>query len=118
VFIAGGAGVTPFLAILRQLYAKHAISGNTLLFANKTKADIILEAELKEILGDNCIHILSDEAVKGYEHGQITEAFLRQFGGGIHHYFYLCGPPPMVEAVEKFLLHLQVDTKHIIKEQF
>ncbi len=118
VFIAGGAGVTPFIAILRQLYSTHAIGANTLLFANKTKADIILEAELKKILGDNCINILSDEAVKGYEHGQITEAFLKQYGGGIHHYFYLCGPPPMVEAIEKFLLHMQVDAKHIIKEQF
>jgi len=118
VFIAGGAGVTPFIAILRQLYAKHAISGNKLLFANKTKGDIILEEELKMMLGKNCIHILSDEAVKGYEHGQITEAFLKQYGGGMDRTFYLCGPPPMVEAVEKILIHLQVDAKHIIKEKF
>ena len=43
VFIAGGAGITPFISIFRDLRTKNEISGNTLIFANKTKADIILE---------------------------------------------------------------------------
>src|SRR5665647_1968408 len=41
VFIAGGAGITPFISIFRDLRTKHEIAGNTLIFANKTKADII-----------------------------------------------------------------------------
>lgn len=40
VFIAGGAGITPFISIFRDLRAKDEISGNTLIFANKAKADI------------------------------------------------------------------------------
>ncbi|MBK9248306.1 MAG: flavodoxin reductase [Ignavibacteria bacterium] len=118
VFIAGGAGVTPFIAILRQLESNHAIGNNKLLFANKTQDDIILEEELKKILHNNCINVLSDEAVKGYEHGQITEACLKHFCNQPHQYFYLCGPPPMIDAIEKYLLHLQVDEKYIVKEKF
>ena len=41
-FIAGGAGITPFISIFRQLRKEGTIAGNTLLFSNKTDADIIL----------------------------------------------------------------------------
>lgn len=41
VFIAGGAGVTPFIAIFRYLQSKNIVGNNKLIFANKTKADII-----------------------------------------------------------------------------
>lgn len=59
VFIAGGAGITPFISIFRDLKAKGEIGKNRLVFANKTKADIILETEFKELLGDAFINILS-----------------------------------------------------------
>jgi ferredoxin-NADP reductase len=46
VFIARGAGVTPFISIFRYLRSKAEIGSNKLIFANKTKADIILERNL------------------------------------------------------------------------
>jgi ferredoxin-NADP reductase len=61
VFIAGGAGITPFISIFRDLKAKKEIGKNMLLFANKTKADIILENEFEALLGDAFVNILSDE---------------------------------------------------------
>ena len=42
-FIAGGAGITPFIAILRDLKKRHQLAGNKLLFSNKTEKDIILQ---------------------------------------------------------------------------
>src|SRR5688572_6994969 len=45
-FIAGGAGITPFIAILRQLKKENKLEGNKLFFSNKTNQDIILEKEL------------------------------------------------------------------------
>jgi predicted ferric reductase len=45
VFIAGGAGVTPFIAILRQLQAENKIANNKLIFT-KTANDIILKKNL------------------------------------------------------------------------
>jgi predicted ferric reductase len=120
VFIAGGAGVTPFISIFRYLESKKEIGNNKLIFANKKKNDIILEDEFKKILGNNFINILSDEKVQGYANGQITKDFIQANSGGInkHKLFYLCGPPPMMEAIEKQLADLQVDKKSIVKESF
>ena len=118
VFIAGGAGVTPFISILRHLQSKNEIGNNKLIFANKTKADIILEEELKNMLGNNFINILSDEKVDGFANGFITEYFLKENIDGLDKNFYVCGPPPMMDAIEKMLMTLNVDKKLIIKEAF
>lgn len=119
VFIAGGAGVTPFISIFRYLESKNELDNNKLIFANKTKADIILEPEFQRLLGDNFINILSDEKLKGYSYGHITEEFLKEKSGGIiDQYFYVCGPPPMMDAIESQLDHLHVQKKYIVKEAF
>jgi ferredoxin-NADP reductase len=103
VFIAGGAGVTPFISIFRQLQAKSKIGNNVLVFANKTKADIILEKEFTDMLGNAFINILSNEIFIGYHHGRISEDFLKANISGFDQQFYVCGPPPMMEAVLKQL---------------
>jgi len=118
VFIAGGAGVTPFISIFRYLHSKNEIGECKLIFANKTHDDIILEQEFKKLLGNNFINILSEEKANGYANGLITMDFLQDNFGGINQYFYLCGPPPMIEFVEKQLQDLNVGEKHIIKEEF
>lgn len=118
VFIAGGAGVTPFIAILRQLKANNEIGNNKLLFANKTKADIILEQEFNGLLGDSFINILSDDHQEGYAFGRITEEFLKENIQNLKQHFYLCGPPPMIAAIEAMLLDLGIDEKLIIKEEY
>jgi ferredoxin-NADP reductase len=118
VFIAGGAGVTPFIAIIRYLLSMNKIGDNKLIFANKMKDDIIHEEELKNILGENFINILSEEKSNGYAHGQITESLLKTHINDSRKNVYLCGPPPMMDAVEKFLSNLHVDKKLIVKEAF
>lgn len=118
VFIAGGAGVTPFIAILRQLKANKEIGHNKLIFANKTKADIILEQEFNDLLGDSFINILSDEHQEGYAFGRITEDFLKENIQNLKQHFYLCEPPPMITAIEAMLLDLGIDKKLIIKEEY
>lgn len=118
VFIAGGAGVTPFISIFRYLKSKNEIGECKLIFANKTKEDIILEQEFKILLGNNFINILSEEKANGYANGLITMDFLQDNFGGINQYFYLCGPPPMLEFIEKQLQNLNVEEKHIVKEEF
>jgi ferredoxin-NADP reductase len=117
-FIAGGAGVTPFISILRYLQSKNEIGNNKLIFANKTKDDIILEPEFKKLLRNNFINILSKEKLNGYANGQITEDFIKINSNGIDRIFYLCGPPPMMEAIEKQLINLHVSKESIVKEKF
>ncbi len=116
VFIAGGAGITPFISIFRDLRMKNEIPGNTLIFANKTKADIILENELSEMLGNAFINILSDEKVDNYFHGMISEDFLKNHLGDLNRKFYVCGPPPMMDAVLKQLANLGVGENSITLE--
>lgn len=117
-FIAGGAGITPFIAILRKLEAENKIGSNRLIFANKTSDDIIHKDEFSRMLGKNFINILSDENAEGYAEGFITEEFLKSSVKDFDKKFYLCGPPPMMEALEKQLANLKVDKDAIIKEQF
>lgn len=116
VFIAGGAGITPFISIFRDLRMKNEIPGNTLIFANKTKADIILENELSEMLGNAFINILSDEKVDNYFHGMISEDFLKNHPGDLNRKFYVCGPPPMMDAVLKQLANLGVGENSLTLE--
>lgn len=118
LFIAGGAGVTPFIAILRHLKSSGHVYGNTLLFANKTRKDIILEEEFRAMLGNQFINVLSDETVEGYHHGHVDSELLQPLIRAGTKYVYLCGPPPMMKAVEPVLLNLGVDRRAIIKENF
>lgn len=116
VFIAGGAGVTPFISIFRYLQAINEIGNNKLIFANKRKEDIIYEKEFEKFLSKNFINILSDEKIDGYAHGQISEDFLKTYVNDTTQHVYVCGPPPMMKAVQKQLSNLAVPKKAITVE--
>jgi Na+-transporting NADH:ubiquinone oxidoreductase subunit NqrF len=68
------------------------------------------------MLGNAFINILSDEVVKGYEHGYISENFLKQNIDGFDKKFYVCGPPPMMDAIQKFLSNLGVGENSVVVE--
>ena len=118
VFIAGGAGVTPFISIFRNLQSRNEIGKNKLIFANKMKRDIILKDEFEDLLGRNFVNILSDEQLEEYSHGLITEGFLEEYVNGLTKHVYVCGPPTMMEAVLKQLSNLGVPKDAIIVETF
>jgi len=118
VFIAGGAGVTPFISIFRYLKMIKETGENKLILGNKAREDIINEVELKRQLNGNYTNILSEEVTEGYDSGLITLDFLKSHIGGIDKKFYICGPPAMMDAVEKHLKNLHVEEKSIIKETF
>jgi ferredoxin-NADP reductase len=116
VFIAGGAGVTPFIAIFRDLNSKKQIGSNVLIFANKTRADIIDESDFRKMLGGAFINILAEEKVEGYAHGMINEDFLKKNVKNFTQQFYVCGPPPMMDAVLGQLRKLGVGDNAITVE--
>ncbi|HAH24476.1 MAG TPA: flavodoxin reductase [Prolixibacteraceae bacterium] len=116
IFIAGGAGVTPFISIFRHLHSKNEIGHNKLIFANKTKQDIILESEFKAMLGNAFINILSQEKTVEYHYGMINEDFLRSIISDFNQQFYVCGPPPMMDAVLHQLVLLGVGKNAITVE--
>lgn len=117
VFIAGGAGVTPFIAILRDLKRHNTIGHNKLIFANKTTADIILKEEFEEMLGDNFINILSREKTGGHLYGKIDKAFLQQHITYFSQPFYVCGPDAFNEAVLGALKELGANPDALVFEK-
>lgn len=118
IFIAGGAGVTPFIAILKNLQKQNKLEGNKLIFANKGKADIILEDYFDAMLDKDFINVLSNEDLDGYEHGYISSEIIKKYSEEDLKYYYLCGPPPMMEAVEGHLASLGIAEDFIVKESF
>ena len=118
IFIAGGAGITPFISIFKMLEKENKIGNNKLIFANKTESDIIEHQYFKELLGKHFINVLSQEKVEGFEHGYINKDIIKAQIKNVNFYFYLCGPPPMMDAVLKQFQVLDIEQVHIIKEKF
>jgi len=116
-FIAGGAGITPFIAILRQLKRENKLNGNRLLFSNRTDQDIILEEELSSMLGKNAVYIITDERSKKYYNGFINEQFIKENIEDFSKHFYLCGPPKMVEDIQDCLTRLGASPEALVFER-
>ena len=117
VFIAGGAGVTPFISILRNLKHENKISGCKLIFSNKTSEDIILKDELTSILGADFINVLTREKNKDYFYGRIDEAFLREQISDFSQHFYVCGPDSFVQNINSILLNIGASADSLVFEK-
>jgi hypothetical protein len=117
VFLAGGAGVTPFLAIFRQLHRDHKARGNTLYFSNKTVADIIEHQELLDILGVRANFIITNEKADGFFHGRIDKKFLQDQLADLKQPFYVCGPDDMVKELADTLTALGATPETVVFEK-
>jgi ferredoxin-NADP reductase len=123
-FIAGGAGITPFLAIFRRLQKDNQIDGNQLFFSNKTAADIILHEELIRILGANAHFILTQEqeGEKGEKAGKggkthIDRDYLKAAINDFSQPFYICGPDKMVSDLASALAGLGAHPESVVFEK-
>jgi len=116
-FIAGGAGITPFIAILRMLRKDNAVADNTLFFSNKTAADIIYEQELSTILNKKAVYILSRENNTGYLAGKINREFIKQHVSDFSKHFYVCGPDNMVQEIVETLQKLGANADTVLFEK-
>ncbi|MDP3986920.1 MAG: FAD-binding oxidoreductase [Nanoarchaeota archaeon] len=106
VFIAAGAGITPFISILRKLKEEGKIKGNFLLFSNKAKEDIILEKEFRDMFpeGDLILTLTrEDKKEEGYEYGRINREFIGRYVKDFSQNFYICGPKIFVKQIRDIL---------------
>lgn len=117
VFIAGGAGITPFISILKAQKVKDELKGNQLIFANKTSRDVILEDWFRQELGGDFISILDQEEADGHEHGRVEKGLLQENIKDFNQKFYICGPEPMIESVKTSLEGLGADLEEIVFEK-
>jgi cytochrome-b5 reductase len=117
VFIAGGAGITPFLAILRERGRSGTLDGCTLIFSNKSPADIICEKELVHLLGEDCLLLCTESAAPGCIRRRIDRDFLAERIQDFDRHFYVCGPPGFMDAVNTALESLGASPQNLVFEQ-
>ena len=120
-FVAGGTGITPMISIIRWILAEGIEAELFLIFANKTEADIILRDEWKRAVREHpnfhCYHVL-EQPSPGWRGGtgRVTIDILRQHlpSPSPDTCIFLCGPPPMVDALETTLEALGYPEQTII----
>jgi ferredoxin-NADP reductase len=116
-FIAGGAGLTPFIAIIRDLKGKGALAGNTLLFTNKTERDIILRDELEGAPGLQTVFTVTEEDGSPLARGHIDADFLKAHVDDLGQHFYVCGPDKLVKDVTEALESLGAESDSFVVEE-
>jgi propane monooxygenase reductase component len=125
VFVGGGAGLAPILALLRTL-AERGIQRKAIFFYGaRTRADLCFEAELRaleeRLPNFRYLPALSEPAEDdGWdgETGLITDVLKRHASDLTGTHAYVCGPPPMVEAALPLLAALGVEEKRIYYDKF
>ncbi|WP_323767015.1 ferredoxin reductase family protein [Antarctobacter sp.] len=123
--IAGGVGIAPMLSHLRQLDADADPRPRLLVYANRTEAQIACREELDQRAAHGPLrvtHVLSEPPPDWTgETGFVTAEMIQRLldEEALQSWvFVLCGPPPMLHAVEKALMDLGVAPKNILLEQF
>lgn len=122
--VAGGSGVVPLMAMLRERASKGAVQPATLLFSSRTYEDIIYRAELENLAGQGArvIHTLTRGAPSGWmgftrriDAPMLTET---GFAPDLMPRIFVCGPTPLVEGVARTLRDLGHMPKLIKTERF
>lgn len=116
VFLAGGAGVTPFIPILRKRARNGTLEGCTLVLADSGWDRLIVRDDWRQMDSLETHFVLSDESREGCHHGHIDEDLLRKLKVSSGTRIYLCGPPPMQDALFDTLSNLGVADSDIVKE--
>lgn len=110
-FIAGGVGITPVMSMLRTLADRRESRKLTLVYANKEWDQITFRDELEELrekLNLNIIYVLEKPPAHWQgETGFINQNILDKILPGVKEKnkaeIFICGPGPMMNAVEKTL---------------
>ena len=123
--IAGGVGLAPLIGILREHVHTADPRPLVLIDANRTREQIAFAdelAEMQERANITVHHVLSDPApdwtgATGFvDTTRLKSIFTaEQFSDWV---FVICGPPPMMEAVETALLALGTPPAQILSERF
>ncbi len=125
VLLAGGVGITPILSILNDLSATSSTREITLVWGLSYARDTILVSELKALqqkLPNFKYHMLySAEEVNAHHFGYISAEYLAAIKVDKYYKdatFMVCGPLPMMNAVDNILKSNSVTSKQISIERF
>jgi predicted ferric reductase len=124
VLVAGGVGITPMMSMIRTLADRGDRRPITLLYGSKRWDEITFREELealKERLNLTVVHVL-EEPPEGWtgERGFIDAALLARHLPGPYedHEYFICGPSPMMDAIEHALGELKVPISKYHSERY
>jgi hypothetical protein len=129
VFIAGGIGLTPVLSMFKWLADTGSRRTAWFFLAVRNSNDIALRDEIREAADRNkqqfhTVTLYSDpteQCVEGKDYdckGFVSVDLLKRYLKTSNYEFYICGPPPMMEAIVKALLGWGVPEADIHFEAF
>lgn len=119
VFIAGGAGITPFLSIIKDVKERNLDYKITVLYGNDNPNDIIAYDELEALKDNNIqiVYIISGnydfDGKKGFISKEIISEYIKDDAT-----FFICGPKALFNYVNKELESLNIPLRRIRKELY
>ena len=116
-FIAAGTGITPFLAIFRDLYKQNKLFGNKLIYTNKTSKDVIADEELKKMFKNEYLKVYTRENIVGFKERRIDRYFLIDYIANFNQHFYVCGPSDFVKNITDILIELGANPDALVIEE-
>lgn len=124
VLIAGGVGITPLISMIRTWNDRDDARPVWLFYGNKDWGSITFREELAELSQQMNLHVVHalEEAPDelDVEHGFIDAAMLQRHLD--RHFkrmrYFICGPTPMMDAIERVLAELGVPPEHVFTERF
>jgi ferredoxin-NADP reductase len=122
--LAGGIGITPFRSICRYCTDMRLNTKVTLLFGNRTENDIAFKEELEAMQKQNknlrIVFILNEPGSewKGSTGVITAEMVKKEIPDYKETVFYTCGPPVMVEIMEKVIEQLGLPKMQLNREYF
>jgi ferredoxin-NADP reductase len=122
--LGGGIGITPFMSICKNATDKSLNNKITLLYGCRTENDLTFKKELETLAeknGNLRLVLMVNEpttqwkGLTGIINAEIVKHHLPDYKETM---FYTCGPPPMVEAMEKLVINLRLPKENLKREYF
>jgi predicted ferric reductase len=125
VLLAGGIGITPMMSMLRTLADRDDRRPILLVYANNLLEEVIWKDELDELgerlTGLRVVHLPAEppddwQGPSGFVDADLLDSLLDQSRERLQ--YFVCGPPPMMDAVEAALDELGIPAGQVMTERF
>lgn len=124
VFIAGGIGSPPMMSMLRTLADRQDKRPAWFFYGNWRQETIVFEDELaamQERLDLNLVHVLQEppagwQGERGFIDADILDRHLPANRNEL--VYFVCGPVPMILAMEQALARLRIPQQNVHTEQY
>ena len=123
VCVAGGIGITPFLALAHAVANGDEEFQLTVVCSNRTCSDALFHDELEHLAECSngrvrIVHTLTREEKEGFRSGRVSAAMLSEVCDLAGSSFFICGPNAMGSALEADLLAAGVPRRRVRRETF